>query len=250
MKLGLLPHTLDERDVALSSVFSAPDHLPESFGARGLDWGVLGNDHWGDCYWASAAHEVMAQAHLGGRAPQFADEYVLDTYAVYLGLYGHQGLEADPGADAGTEPRAGAKFRRTHGVNDANYRTHRIGAYVFESDPDYERLLSALYTFGALTLCFDLPRSAEERFETGVWDYVKDSPIEGGHAVAGVAAQDGKLIAVSWGQEVEITEGFVEKYLQVAMAYVSGSVLDGGGHSPAGLDVTALRAALAALKSA
>lgn len=246
MKLGLLPHQPDERDIALSSVFAPPTELPETFGIRGLDWGMLGNDRFGDCYWASAAHEVMAEAAGAGRHPVFSDEQVLNSYAAYLGLYGGSALNAHN--DRGTDARIGAKFRATRGVNDAHASPHRIGAYVFEEAPDYQKLLSAIYTFGAITFCFELPESAEERFETGVWDYVKDSPIAGGHAVAGVArAESGRIVIVSWGQEVEVTEAFIEKYLQVAMAYVSGSVLDGTGHTPEGLDRPALLAALKSL---
>jgi hypothetical protein len=249
MKLGLLPHVPDERDIALASVYSPTRELPETFGSRGLDWGMLGNDEFGDCYWASAAHEVMAQAHGAGRSPVFSTEHVLDTYATYLGLYGHQALNES--TDQGTDPTSGAKFRRKHGVvdarGDAPGAAHRIGAYAFETEPDYQKLLGAIYDFGAITLCFELPRSAEERFESGVWDYVKGSPIEGGHAVAGVArAESGRIVLVSWGQEVEVTEGFLEHYLQVAMAYISGSALK-DGETPAGLDKPALLAALAAL---
>jgi hypothetical protein len=245
MKLGLLPHVPEDRDIQLASVYSTTTELPEIFGTRGLDWQMLGNDQWGDCYWASAAHEVMAEAHLAGREPQFSTEGVLSSYAAYSGV-----ARIVPAADRGTEPRAGAKYRKAKGIADAGGHGHRIGAYVFEERADYKALLSAIYTFGAITLCFELPESAERDFETGVWDYVKGSPILGGHAVAGVArAESGQLVAVSWGQEVEVTEAFVDRYLQVAMAYVSGSVLDGSGESPTGLDRDALRSALAEISA-
>lgn len=241
MKRGLLELQPDERDIKLSSVYEAPDY-PQTFGTRGRNWGMLGNDKWGDCYWASAAHEVMAQAYTVGRLPNFDTGNVLDSYAVYLGLYGRQGLEANPSKDQGTEPRAGAKARQRQGVNDARARGHRIGAYVFEND--LSKLLPSLYTFRACTLCLELPQSAEEDFDSGVWDYKPGSPIVGGHAVAGVAAEKGELIAVSWGQEVRLTNEFLQHYLQTAMFYVSGAVLDGSGKSPTGLDAAALRAAL------
>lgn len=250
MKLGLKKHVPDERDLKLASVYSPTRSLPETFGTRGLDWQMLGNDEFGDCYFASAAHEVMAQARLAGRSPAFADQGVLDTYAYFLGLYGAEALNEK--TDVGTEPRAGAKFRRHHGVTDAKGTNHRIGAYVFEEEPDYEKLLVALYDFGAVTLCFELPQSADDVFlgQPGpkVWDYVPGSPILGGHAVAGVArAESGQIVAVSWGQEVEITPAFVQHYLQAALVYVSGSVLDGTGHAPDGLNKAALLEALQSL---
>jgi hypothetical protein len=248
MKLGLLPREHDARDISLGAVYKPTRSLPDTFGARGLGWGVLGNEDYGNCYWASAAHEVMAQAHLAGRSPKFDDKGVLNSYALYLRLYGAEAL--DESNDTGTEPRAGAKFRQKHGVEDAHASGHRIGAYVFEEAPDYEKLLAAIYDFGAVTLCFDLPQSAEETFDQGVWDYHPGSAILGGHAVAGVARADsGRIVAVSWGAEVEITPAFIEHYLQCAVVYVSGSVLDGSGHAPDGLDKPALLEALRSVNS-
>lgn len=248
MKLGLLPHTPDERDIALSSVYTPQSDLPASFGATGLDWGMLGNDEFGDCYWASAAHEVMAEAHLAGRDPQFATEHVLDSYATYLGLYGHRALNES--TDKGTDARAGAKFRRHTGVEDAEGIAHRIGAFTFVEEPDYELIKSAVHDFEGITVCVNLPESAEDAFRSDgpkVWDYVKGSPIVGGHAIAGTSVRDDKLYVVSWGHEVEITEAFIEKYLQTCVVYVSGSTLDGTGHTPGGLDKPALLTALESL---
>jgi hypothetical protein len=248
MKLGLLPHTPDERDVALTSVYTPTPERPDTFGATGLDWGVLGNDEWGDCYWASAAHEVMAEAHLAGRDPGFGTEDVLSTYASYLRLEGV--WELTQRNDEGTDARAGAKYRKAHGVRDASGHAHHIGAYTFIEVPDYELIKSAVHDFEGITVCVNLPESAEDAFRTEgpkVWDYVKGSPILGGHAIAGTSVQDDKLFIVSWGEEVELTEAFVEKYLQTCVVYVSGSTLDGTGHTPAGLDRAALLNALKAL---
>lgn len=251
MKPGLLPLEPDERDIALSSVYtpSAFSSLPATFGARGLEWGMLGNEKYGDCYWASAAHEVMAEAHLAGRSPFFNEVGVLRTYAEYLGLSswnpGSGYPSIPPSLDQGTEPREGAKFRKHQGVRDAEGRAHRIGVYVFEETPDYERLLSAIWTFGAITLCFNLPQSAEEQFESGLWSVERNSPILGGHAVAGIARASGNyLVGVSGGKEILITEAFTSNYLQCAMIYISGSLLDDSGRTPAGLDKPALLKAL------
>lgn len=245
LKLGLLPHTPDERDIKLTSVYKATASLPSEFGATGLEWGMLGNDKFGDCYWASAAHEVMAEASQAGRDPRFATNQVLGSYAEYLGLGSIADLNES--TDAGTYPRAGAKFRKKVGVKDKNGHGHRIGAYTFIEEPNYDLIKSAIHDFEGVTVCVELPYSAEENFESGVWDYVAGSEIAGGHAIAGTAVRDDKLIIVSWGQEVEVTEAFIDKYLQCVVVYVSGSVLDGEGKSINGLDISALKEKLAAI---
>lgn len=243
-KLGLKPHIPDERDIKLLAVYSKQSSLPSNFGATGLQWGMLGNDTFGDCYWASAAHEVMAEAHLAGRNPVFDTEEVLSSYAEYLGLGSVHDLNEQ--TDEGTDAREGAKFRKQKGVKDTHGHGHHIGAYAFIEEPDYELIKSAVYDFEGVTVCVELPESAEERFNSGLWDYVKGSPVVGGHAIAGTCVKEGALYIVSWAREIEITEAFLEKYLQCVVVYVSGSTLDGEGKTVTGLDVSALREKLAA----
>lgn len=260
--LGLKPHTPDERDIKLTEVYKTSSDLPSDFGATGLDWGMLGNDEFGDCYWASAAHEVMAEATQAGRNPVFSTESVLSSYCGYLGLSDRKKL--DEQTDEGTDAREGAKYRTELGVADQNQwanhyqepgaKGHRIGAYAF-IEPGanaYQTILSAIRDFEGVTVCVELPESAEEAFQRAeegdgeyIWDYVAGSQIVGGHAISGVAVKNGQLVIVSWGQEVVMTEAFVEHYLQTVVVYVSGSILNGEGKSVDGLDLSALRSKLA-----
>jgi hypothetical protein len=252
-KLGLLPHTPDERDIKLSTVYKATPDLPSSFGVTGLDWGMLGNDTYGDCYWASSAHEVMAEAHAAGRNPVFDTEHTLTSYAEYLGLGSLSDLNKR--TDQGTDAREGAKFRQKVGVKDVHGAGHKIGAFLLDEAKDYQTILSTVYDFGGVTVCVELPQSAEEAFskaEQGrgeyIWDYKAGSQIAGGHAISGVSVKDGQLVIVSWGQEVVMTEAFIEHYLQCVVVYVSGAVLDGTGKTVNGLDRPALRSKLAELR--
>lgn len=251
-KLGLKDHVPSEKDIHLTSVYTPHSLLSPSYGATGLNWGMLGNDRFGDCYWASSAHEVMAEAHLAGRNPVFDTENVLASYAKYLGL--KSANELNEQTDQGTDAREGAKFRAHTGVEDGSGHGHKIGAYTFIEKPDYHLIKSAVYDFEGITVCVNLPESAEESFrvseETGepfVWDYVRGSSIAGGHAIAGVSVQNDSLYCISWGQEVEVTEAFIEHYLQCVVVYVSGSTLNGEGKTVEGLDHKALKEALAAV---
>lgn len=253
-KLGLKPHTPDERDIKLSTVYKAQTTLPTTFGTFGLDWQMLGNDVFGDCYEASGGHEVMAEAHPAGRSPEFSKESVLTSYVEYLGI---KLSELNEETDEGTDAREGAKFRVKYGIKDVNGHGHKIGkAFTFiEGKSVYQEILSAVYDFGGVTVCVELPKSAEEAFgkaEQGdgeyVWDYVQGSQIAGGHAISGVGAKDGQLVVISWGQEVIMTEAFVEHYLQCVVVYVSGAVLNGEGKSINGFDAPTLRQKLAEIR--
>lgn len=238
-QLGLLPHTPQKTDIGLSSVYTAQSSLPSSFGVTGLEWGMLGNERFGDCYWASAAHETMAQAHLSGRDPSFSEANTLTSYARYLGLKSLNELNEQ--TDQGTDAREGAQFRKQIGLLDANGAAHHIGAYTFIEKPDYEMVKSAVYDFEAVCVCIEAPESIYKGFEEGVWDYVKGSPIIGGHAIAGVAVEDDELVIITWGGEVKLTEAFLEQYMQTTVVYVSGSALHGEGKTIDGLDREALK---------
>lgn len=235
MKLGLNRYRPDPRDIKVGQVYAPPEPVPDGpFGVRGLDWGMLGNDEYGDCYWAAAAHETKAMAHLANREPVITTENVLKTYADYLGVY-----EVTPENDEGTYPTEGASLRRKMGIITAaerQWRTH-IGAFGFLLKPDLPLITRAIADFGAVTFCFDLPYSA---FGADVWDYTPSAYDAGGHAVAGVArAESGNLVIVSWGEEHEVTPAFIEHYLQCVVVYFSSSVLSQGVNIE-GLDRTAL----------
>lgn len=237
MKLGLRDHVPQTTDVQLSDVWEAPLDSQSSGGVRGLDWQMFGNDRYGDCYWASAAHEVMAEAHLAGRTPQFSVDNVLASYAAYLGVAPTQLEQYDRGTDA----REGARFRREHGVQDATGHGHRIGAYAFEYD--YTKLPALISALEGCTVCVELTDSCEQEFQAAEQDgrdfewnaACVSGNVVGGHAISGVFWDQRGVGVVSWGREGIISPEYLDKFMQTTVVYFSGSVLK-GGQSPRGLD--------------
>lgn len=115
-------------------------------------------------------------------------------------------------------------------------------------------MLDQVYSFGATTVCVELPESAEQAFGAAeqngtvpVWDY-EGGAIAGGHAVAGVGAIDDQLVVISWGRPVIVTAAFVQHYLEVNVCYVSGSALKNGVNVANGLDLDAVRNKLAGVR--
>lgn len=238
MKKGLREFTAQPTDISVASVWTPPS-VASSGGTRGLPWGMLGNDRWGDCYWASAAHEFMAIRHREAAAPTFTDQGVLDAYGTYLGVYGRAGLEANPRVDAGTDARAGAKYRRDTGVPDAVGRNHYIGAYAFESDP--RQLAPLIDVLGAVTVCIELTDENEREFgeaerEGSDFYWSGSGSIAGGHAIAGTYWTPEGIGVVSWGREGIITYDYLEQYMQTAVVYFTRAQLGPDGRTPTGLD--------------
>src|SRR5215468_8854266 len=95
---------------------------PQVFGHEGLigaNWGMLGNDQYGDCVWAGAAHETMLWNKEAARAVSFSDKSVLSDYSAATGFDPN-----DPSTDQGTDMQAAASYRKKTGIRDAKGKRH------------------------------------------------------------------------------------------------------------------------------
>jgi hypothetical protein len=255
MKLGKREATHDGRDLLLSTYLDTaklPTPPKGSFGhdqapkTLGEPWQMLGNDAYGDCVWAGAAHETMLWAAEAGRRVPFTDQAVLSDYSAVTGFDPN-----DPNTDQGTDVRQALGYRRSTGIADAASQRHRIGAYV-KLDPGNPReLWLALYLFGAVAVGIQFPGSAMTQFDQGKpWAPVRGATIEGGHYIPVVARLRTTMpICVTWGQEQEMTLGFYEKYNDETFAVLSPEMLS-GGKSLEGFDLAQLQADLQAVKGA
>ena len=101
---------------------------PKVFGHEALigpNWEMLGNDQYGDCVWAGAAHETMLWNKEAARAVTFNNQSVLKDYSAVTGFNPN-----DPNTDQGTDMQVAASYRRKTGVLDANGKRHKVIAYL------------------------------------------------------------------------------------------------------------------------
>lgn len=240
MKLGLKQFIPDVRDLKFKNYRTdapLPKH-PASFGHESLvtEWGMLGNDQYGDCVWAGAAHETMLWNAIAGKPiPNFTDEAVLSDYAAVTGFNPETG-----DGDNGTDMRDAAKYRQSTGIVDADGNRHKIGAYVWVDKGDFDSFLEAVWLFGSAAIGFQVPQSAEDQFGEGkVWDVVKRSPIIGGHYIPGVADRAYPEF-VTWAKIQPCTKNFYMTYVDTAVAYLSEEFL-ADGKSPEGFSLATLQ---------
>jgi len=226
-KLGKKParHGAVRFKLASYTVAAALPPLPPTFGHEAIiaphDWGVLANDRYGDCVWAGAAHETMLLAREAGNVLAFTDADVLGDYAAVSGFDPEK-----PETDQGTDLQQAADYRRKTGILDAKGSRHRIAAYLALEPGNLGHLYQAAYLFGAAGIGLQLPASAIAQNENGqVWDVVAGSPIAGGHYVPLVGRQADGLHVVTWGAIQVMTEAFLAKYSDEAVAYVSRECL-------------------------
>lgn len=252
LKLGKQPATEDKRDLMFAK-YVQPSQLPTppaQFGHETLfgpkDWGMLGNDQWGDCAWAGPAHETMILTTEGGHPVTFTTDGVLSDYGAGTGFDPNAGPPGQNSTDRGSNVRDVLKYRQKTGIVDADKNRHQIGAYVKLDEKNLDQVLEAMYLFEIVGIGIEFPASAMDQFNQGQpWDVVKDAKIEGGHYIPLVAKRE-NLEVVTWGALQQMTQAFYEKYCDEAWAYISVEDLK-DGKSPEGFDLEQLQADLAAV---
>ncbi len=259
LRLGKAPAAPDKRDLKLETYVDTTvlPSLPKSFGYDAIvpktAWGMEGNDEWGDCVWAGAAHEHMLLTAIQSKdrpSPTMRQFTTANTLAAYSGCTGFNANAGPPGdnpTDQGTDVHQAMAYRQKTGVKDAHGTVHKIGAYLNVALADVRY---AVYLFGACGMGFNFPQSAMDQFNEGVeWSVVKGSPIEGGHYVPIVSVQSGYTVkVVTWGALQAATWSFVAAYADEFWAYVSPDDLAGTtGLSARGFNTQQLAADLAAL---
>lgn len=262
-QLGKRPHVPDSRD------FKAADFLdttalptpPANFGHGAiykdgedplLDWDMNGNgpddtveagyQGAGDCVFACAAHTTRMANKVMGRHVTITGKESIADYSAATGY-----VIGDDSTDQGTEMRASMRYRQKTGIVDAKGHRHKIGAYLSITPNNVADLMQAAYIFDAVEIGFQFQKAQADQFDTGTWDYVAGSPIEGGHAIPVFGRNHGRYGVVSWAKHLWITDAFIRNLIDEVWAVVYPDSLNTAGVNDRGLNITQLNAALKAL---
>lgn len=217
---------------------------PKVFGnyPRVPKWFGLGNDRYGNCVWAGAAHETMLWTLEGFDVrARFTIKDTLSDYSEVTGFDPNKPL-----TDQGTDMQEAASYRRKVGIIDARGNRHKIDSYVALDIGDVDELALAVYLCGACGVGLELPQSAMEGLGRP-WDVVESSRILGGHYVPVMGRNEaGNFVLVTWGDLQEMTPNFYHRYSDEALAYLSIERLKEEA-SPEGFDLAKLQYYLARL---
>jgi hypothetical protein len=250
LKLGKMPAAPRPTDFKFAD-FAAAITLPNvpsrfGHGTAFSNWGMLGNDRYGDCVWAGAAHEHMLINKVVHNVDvKFDDQHVLGDYSAATGFNPN-----DPQTDNGTDVHVALSYRRKTGIADASGKRHQIGAYVSLDAKNWQHLEQAAYIFGAVGIGMQFPSSAMDQFNAGqIWDVVPGAKIEGGHYVpiVGSVQASGQVTAITWGKHQALTKAFYEEYNDEAWTYVTNEELNTDGEGLHGFDIQKLNTYLTAL---
>lgn len=222
---------------------------PDAFGHQELipEWGVMGNDEWGDCAFAGAVHQTMLATCEGQGAPApFSTQTTLENYAALT----HVDLQAGPGnpTDCGTDLGELAQYWLNNGIVDDTGVHHKIVSVLDMNPGDLRELWVATYLFQSVGMGFALPDSAQYQSEVGApWDVVPGATIEGGHYVPCFGrVASGLGVGVTWGKTQQFTTRFYQTYNNQGICGLSLEMLL-KGRSIDGFDDQLLRADFEAL---
>ena len=230
---------------------------PPEFGHMHLieDWGMLGNDTYGDCAPVGGIHQTEYFCALGQTDAPFSTETALKNYSEITGfsLVDPQGvpypLDRPNPTDKGTDLGDLAAHWQNVGLVDDNGKRHKIVAAVDFNPGDLRELWVASYLF-SVTLGFALPDSAEEQTQRGLpWDVVPGATIVGGHCVPAFSKLAHYGVGVTWGQPQLFTPRFFQTYNNQGFVGFSEEMLH-DAKSIDGFDDALLRDDLAELAKA
>jgi hypothetical protein len=198
--------------------------VPFGHGNSFTDWGMLGNDSYGDCVPAGSDHETMLIDNLaaGGKPADNVVTFVeANTLADYFAMNGVPPGPAGGTSDQGTDVQTALGYRQDTGMIDNNGTRHKIAAWVSIKPKNLQDVIDAIWIFDAVGIGINFPDSAMDQFNNGQpWSYVKGSQIDGGHYIplVGVPATQ-TLALVTWGVRWTMTDQFFSEYCDEAYAY-------------------------------
>jgi len=216
--------------------------IPSDFGHEEytppINWGMLGNDQYGDCVVAGGAHEHKLWSRIGGKQIGFN---TIDVLRDFTAITGQQ-----PSPTVGADMQQAASYRRCVGLLDSDGNRHKIGAYLEVNPGDLQELYIAMYLFAAVGIGIQFPTTAFDQFNKHkAWQVIGGAQIEAGHYIPGVALRS-NIVCVTWGRFQAMRPSFYLTYNDETIAYVSPDELV-NGKSPEGFDYATLQADLAAL---
>lgn len=205
----------------------------------------------GDCMIAEDIHLAAIRATLAGApwVPQTAD--ALSTYSAVTGYD-----PANPNTDQGTDPTALLRYRE----GGAPYPDGSKLVAAFNVDAtDWAAYTQALWLADGLLQWASLPDGVESEENGGdVWDVCGDPDDANGHGFGAGGYDADAADLVEWGMvpPIRATRAFVAKYLVPSagggcVALIGSNAFASiTGKCPAGLDLSGLESALAALGQA
>ena len=225
MRLGKKEYEHDSRTLMVTP-FLAPEIIaPPKFdfdkGRAAFPRHMWGNDQYGDCVFAGRAKHLLSLERIEQR--RNIPLYDTDVINLYKALTGCQS-PGDPHDTGYVILYAMRDWRNNGWTTPYANRNFKIAAYGELEPKDGDQLRRAVYALSGIHMGLWLPRAAQHM--GNVWDYNGETTPEfkpgswGGHLVYCKAYDKTGIKALTWGEEITLTNSFVDKYCDEAWAVV------------------------------
>jgi hypothetical protein len=204
------------------------------------NWGMDGNDQWGDCTCADPAHRLMLWTAQGSGKIVVAT--TAETLALYSAVTGFN--PNDPSTDQGSDlPTVAAYLDKTGFTVGGKVYKETAWGTINPANTDHWKW--AICIFGCVPIGINIQQAQVDQFNAGQpWDYVPGSPIVGGHDVLLVEYQpDGSVQLITWGMRWPATAAFMDPangIVDEVVPAVSSYFLTPSGVAPSGVNLTAM----------
>jgi hypothetical protein len=222
---------VDKPRLKLASFLKAgviPDHpATVDYGAAIDSWQMLGNDRYGDCVavtWANSRY--LTTTYLAERA-------TYPTLSQVLAFYKTQN-PGFPSQDDGMVIQLALESLQKQGGPDGV----KAIAFAEVDHTNIDEIRAAVAIFGGIWYGVDVTDTNEHEFPDRPWDYDPAGHVVGGHAIVGLG-YDPNLRFITWAEETEFTDAFVQHQLEEAWVVVWPEHL-GTRQFEQGIDVTKL----------
>ena len=210
-KLGCLPGRIPVglRELTYYVAGDLPKAPPSVEVPKFGDWGMLGNDRYGDCGVAGIQHGFEADATITKERETFAtDKQTIDYYLTYTN-----------GQDSGVVLSDFLTYVRKHG-----YYKQSISAFAPVAVHDIPTLQTAVWMYGFAYTGITVTHGMQVAFgNEKPWDAAACSgPIIGGHCVPVVGYDDHYVYVITWGGVQAITYSAWHSIATEAWAVITG----------------------------
>jgi len=229
--LGRIPSPTDARTLRLANYvrIDATPAPPARLWHRDIpDWGQAGNDKYGNCVIATAAHAILNwRANELKDTTKIADNAVIELSREMHALNGYTLLD------------------RNKWWRNKTMWSDRLWAFMLIDAADLKQVAIAINSFGVADAGLLMPRAwiNEKIWDTGSGANYKPNTW-GAHSVPIVGYDETYLYLVTWGYVQKITWSAVATYCDECYALIDPNWIAGDFISPSGLDLEKLHADL------
>jgi hypothetical protein len=229
-KLGKLapqfPVVLKELNAYTTAALPRPPASVD-WGGSVTSWPMDGNDRYGDCTVAAAAHLMQSwNAQTGQKDTVPTEQQVVDTY-----------LQLSGGQDTGL-----VESQVLHAWQTTGLWGNRIVAYAPVNVHALVAIRQSIALFGGVFAGIQVPANAQQQFQAGKpwmlepgW---QDQPIVGGHAVPLLGYDAQGLHCVTWGAVQQISWDWWSTYADESWAVLAHQYEEAGAVN--GIDLATL----------